>query len=90
MHAQKAYVKNWTKQPLETHTQVVMEFGPDPEGAAVWETREQAQNACRNFESCGITISAFGGRACKGFGVEERAPKQFVVFCDYPFEYSER
>ena len=24
---------------------------------------------------------------CKGFGVEEREPGQFVVFCEGPFTY---
>jgi len=89
MPAQKAYVKNWKEQPLETRTQVIMEFEPGPESAAVWETREQAQNACRDLESCRITIPSVGGRACKGFGVEERGPKQFVVFCEYPSEHSD-
>jgi hypothetical protein len=86
MTTQKAYVKNWREQPQETHTKVAMEFDPGPERAAFWETREQAQNACLDFESFRITIPSIGSRACKGFGVEERAPKQFVVFCEYPSE----
>ncbi len=83
-HMTKAYVKGWKERSLETHTKVAVEFESNPEKAAVWETRGQAQNACRDFESLDIRISSLGGRSCKIFGVEERGPKQFVVFCDYP------
>jgi hypothetical protein len=86
MATQKAYVKTWREQQQETHTKVTMEFDPAPERVTVWETREQALNACAEFESFGIRIASIGNRACKRFGVEERAPKQFVVFCEYPSE----
>ena len=84
MTTQKAYVTNVKPQLQETGTRVVVEFDPDPEGAAVWNTREQAQNACREFESFGIRIPAHADMECKGFRVEERAPNRFVVFCEYP------
>jgi len=82
----KAYVKSWKEQPVESHTKVSVQFDNGQEKAALWETREQAQNACREFESLGVTISSRGGQPCKSFAVEERAPKEFVVFCEYPAE----
>lgn len=84
MANQKAYVRSWKEQPLETHSKVFMEFDPGPERARVWESETQAKNACRDFESYGITISSLDGRPCTRFAVEERAPHEFVVSCDYP------
>ncbi len=80
----KAYVTNYKEEPQEggKPTEVTMEFDPASQNAAIWETRGQAEDACRNYESLPITISGRG--ACKGFTVEELGPKQFVVFCDHP------
>lgn len=78
----KAYVTNWKEEPQELSTRVTVEFDQSPQNAAIWEEEREAENACQNFEAVPITIS--GGGVCKGFKVEQLAPKQFVVFCDYP------
>jgi hypothetical protein len=84
MTTQKAYVTNVKRQPQETTTRMVVEFDPRPESAAVWNTRERAQNACREFESFAVRVPARADAVCKGFEVEERARYQFAVFCEYP------
>jgi hypothetical protein len=84
----KAYVSNWNRQSIPgQNSRVTVEFDPSPEGALRWETREQAENARRGVEEYDpIGIPAAEGRPCKRFVVEERAPKEFVVFCEYPSE----
>jgi hypothetical protein len=81
---EKAYVTSVRTQPQETTTRMVVDFDPCPASAAVWNTRERAQNACRELESFAVRVPTRADTACKGFGVEERAPNQFVVFCEYP------
>jgi hypothetical protein len=78
----KAYVTSCKEEPQELSTRVTLEFDPSAHNAAIWETKGQADNACRNFEAVPIEIRGSG--VCKDFQVEELAPKQFVVFCDYP------
>jgi hypothetical protein len=61
-----------------------MQFDPSPKNAAIWETREQAENACRNWEALPVPVTISGRGVCKGFEVEQLASREFVVFCEYP------
>jgi hypothetical protein len=78
----KAYVTSWREEPRELSIHITMEFDPNPQNAAIWDTQAQARNSCRYFEASPVTISGRG--VCKGFEVEELAPRRFVIFCDYP------
>jgi hypothetical protein len=70
---------------METRTRYTVEFDDGPEKAASWKTLEDANRFCRrSLESTDIKITAFDDRQCKNFRVEERAPNEFVIFCDYP------
>ena len=62
-------------------------FTSDPENAAVWETRDEADIDCRFYNSGAIEIpSALGGlHICKNFTVEERKSRGYVIFCRAPF-----
>jgi hypothetical protein len=62
-------------------------FTSNPEAAWNWETREEAQAACKYYEDHEIIIcSALGGtHICSGFESEARRPGEFIVFCDAPF-----
>lgn len=59
----------------------------DKEHAMYWETMEEAEGAVKFFESRRIEIDAPSGgkHLCTGFEIEERAPGQFIIFCDAPF-----
>jgi hypothetical protein len=82
----KAYVQDLNPQFIPgQNSNVTVAFDPSPERARSWETREQADQVRRGLEEYDpIRISAAKGRPCKGFKVEERAPGEFVVFCEYP------
>ena len=70
---------------LETHTQHQVFFRPGPERALAWETWEDAERERRNFfDGVEIKIASLDDRLCQNFRVEERAPKEFVILCDYP------
>jgi hypothetical protein len=83
----KAYVKDWKERPPESsrgHTFYDVTFEYTSEGAKrVLETREQAEAICREFGEIDVEVPS--GK-CKCFGVEQRAPDQFVIFCEYPPE----
>ena len=52
-----------------------------------WETMDEAQSAVKFLEGRMIKIDLpHGGKhICTGFQIEERAPVEFVIFCDAPF-----
>jgi hypothetical protein len=85
----KAYITNARDLPGTGggSTPVEVNFTLNPEHAASWTTREQAQHTCRVFDSYNIRVSwaEDGGYVCKDFQVEERSPQQFVIFCEGPF-----
>jgi hypothetical protein len=82
---QRGYVVGYKPYPLETHTHYNVAFDPVPERAIAWETREEANAFCRSvLEGLDIKIAAHDGRLCKNFRVEDRAPNEFVILCDYP------
>ena len=84
----KGYVTGWKdrQKPEERHI-VDVGFDHRPEKGACWKTRQEAENDCPIFDHWRIVIpSAEGGtHVCRGFRVEERAPAEFVVFCEGPF-----
>jgi hypothetical protein len=84
----KAYVTNSRELRATggSTTPVEVNFTFNPEHAALWATREQAQHACRLFDSYHIHVSwaEDGGYVCKDFKVEDYS-SQFVVFCEGPF-----
>jgi hypothetical protein len=70
---------------METHTRYEMEFDAIAEKAHSWKTLEAANRFCRNIlEGTDIRIAAHDGRICQNFRVEQRAPNEFVILCDYP------
>ena len=78
----KAYVCNCKEHTVPgQNSKIMLEFDPRAEKAMVWNAEGQAENACRNFESANVEVD---GKACSGFKVEGRAPKEFIVFCEYP------
>ena len=87
MTTHKGYISRW-KQREKPH-ELIMDywFTSNPESAAYWETKEEADGDCGLFERNKIEIpSAEGGTyICKGFKSEELRPGRFVVFCEAPF-----
>ena len=90
----KMYVRGWRdrEEPeeerlLRGRSLVDMSFDHTPEEVAVWSTRQSAEGDCAIFESWQVVIPAAGGgtHICKDFQIEERAPGEFVAFCDAPF-----
>jgi hypothetical protein len=84
----KGYITGWKERetPEERHI-VDVGFDHNPEKAACWKTRQEAANDCVIFDHWRVVIpSAEGGtHVCRDFRVEERAPAEFVVFCEGPF-----
>jgi hypothetical protein len=62
-------------------------FCAHPENAMFWETREEAETACKIFDRYSIEIpSALGGTyICRPFKIEEWESAKFLVFCEAPF-----
>lgn len=54
-----------------------------------WDTREQADQACRLISHDGITIAPpFGsGAPCTDFRAEERPQGGFAISCEHPFAF---
>ena len=70
---------------METHTRYTVEFNDGPQKAASWKTQKDAERFCRNIlEGTDVRIAALDDRICQNFRVEERAPNEFVILCDYP------
>jgi len=83
----KGYVNRWKKRDKPEEHVMDYWFCSRAENAAVWDTREGAENDCVLFNHHRIVIpSSEGGTyICRDFKVEERAPGEFVVFCMAPF-----
>ena len=62
-------------------------FCAHPENAMFWETKEEAETACKIFDLNSIEIpSALGGTyVCKHFRAEQAESGKFVVYCEAPF-----
>jgi hypothetical protein len=82
----KDYIARWKAREKPEAQIIDYWFDSHPENAACWETREEAESDCVIFDRQRIAIpSAEGGiHICSGFKVEQRAPKEFVVFCTIP------
>jgi hypothetical protein len=86
----KAYVLGYESRPkLEVGT-VDVEFRSRPEDAHSWEAREEAEEFCKELQSCHpikIEIPSTNGilHVCKDFQVEEWESGKFVIFCEIPF-----
>lgn len=82
----KSYIARWKAREKPEAQIIDYWFDSNPENAACWETKEEAEGDCVIFDRQRIAIpSAEGGtHICRGFKVEQRAPKQFVVFCTIP------
>jgi hypothetical protein len=94
----KAYITGWEELgKLEEERQnvdvgsypILVEFHPDLERAASFYTREEAEEKCLTLGRFSVKIRSVEGEThiCKGFKVEERAPGEFVVFCEAPFVF---
>jgi hypothetical protein len=84
----RAYLARWKRRekPQDHVTDYWFAFTPDK--AAVWQTRQDAQNDCTAiFNQFGIDILSTNESTylCRNFVVEERGPGEFVVCCDGPF-----
>jgi hypothetical protein len=86
----RAYITGWQDRESEgMRTPVEVTFSFKPEEAFSWPSRESAQLACPIFDSYRVVVSwAKGGEyVCKDFRVEERSPREFLIFCDGPFTF---
>ncbi len=84
----KGYLCRWKKREKPEDQITDYWFCFKPEGAAYWETRQDAENDCTSiYNRCGIDIeTANGGKYhCRKFLVEEFQPLGFVVYCEAPF-----
>jgi len=86
----KAYItrSKYREEPKEERHILDVWFDSRSENAAYYETREEAESdAHAIFERKDIVIgSSEGGKhTLKNFRVEERGPREFVIFCEGPF-----
>jgi hypothetical protein len=85
----KAYLTKWVpRQKKGEEHWSDFAFDHDPEKAAHWETKDQADIDCRFLNGMNVKIDSPDGtqhHICRDFAVEERAPKTFVVFCMLPW-----
>src|ERR1700733_5486133 len=91
----KAYVcrSEYRKEPPEErHIRDVL-FCANIENAMHYETREEAESDCQMiYERGNIQIDTAVGwkHILKNFQVEERRPREFVIFCEGPFVLKEK
>lgn len=83
----KGYVSRWSDQNGPDGRYLEYCFTSNPESAATWEAKEEADIDCRLFDRQNIRVpSIWGGyHICSGFKTEERRLGEFVVFCEAPF-----
>lgn len=64
-----------------------VDFTRYKEKAGYWDTEQDAQSACTILDNTRITIMTAEGKphVCQGFQFEERAPGEYVLFCEAPF-----
>ena len=85
----KAYLSKWVprkNQGVENRSDFT--FDQDPEKAAQWQTKEEADIDCLFFNGMNVKIDSPDGiqhHFCRDFAVEERSPDKFVVFCMLPW-----
>ncbi len=83
----KGYVQSWLQREKAEPNVIDCLFTSNPEKAARWTTKEEAEAECALLDRFSIEIpSAEGGKyVCKGFRAEEWKPNEFVIFCLAPF-----
>jgi len=87
---QRAYISGWQNlEPEGASTLVEVTFSFKSEEAFAWPSKESAQNSCPLFDSYRVVVDwAKGGEyVCKDFQVEERSPREFLIFCGGPFTF---
>src|SRR5258708_3131502 len=64
-----------------------VDFDSMKEAACHWSTKEEAENEAGMLEYHDIAITKAEGQrhVCKGYQVEQRAPGEFIIWCDAPF-----
>jgi hypothetical protein len=82
----KGYICTWERsqeRPYETD----FWFDSDSKNAAKWLTQQEAETDCAMLSKKGIKIPSSDGGTffCTQFHVEERAPHEFIIFCEAPF-----
>jgi len=83
----KGYISRWETREDPKDPLIDYWFTSNPDSAAYWETKEEADADCRVIFNRGISIpSALGGTyVCRDFKAEERKSDEFIVFCEAPF-----
>ena len=86
----KGYIMNWTRRPEPDSHLDDFRFCEVAKDAAFYTDRVIAENDCTMLNR-GIIVSVpseQGGKyVIRDFGVEEREPGTWVIFCHGPFEY---
>jgi hypothetical protein len=69
---------------------IEVRFTLNPEFACSWPSREDAEIACRKYDSYKISVPSaeVGNYLCKHFQIEQRSNREFAVFCEGPFRLS--
>jgi hypothetical protein len=82
----KAYVWRWKNREQPDDFKIDYWFTPDPESAAYWGTKEEAEADCTIFDRHRIELDSAEGGAyvCRDFRSEELRPGRFVIFCEIP------
>jgi len=85
----RGYVGNISteKDSQGFRTLIHVDFASKKESAGFWTTRQAAKDDAAVLEHHDIAITtAVGERhVCKGYHVEQRAPEEFVIWCEAPF-----
>jgi hypothetical protein len=85
----KGYVfsKDVVKDPDGFSTRIDVEFSSKKEAAYSWQTEQEARDEANILERRDIAITTAEGQrhVCKGYRVEERAPGEFIIWCEAPF-----
>jgi hypothetical protein len=82
----KGYVRKWERREDPKDNRIDYWFCELAKDAAVWDTREKAQNDCAIFNlGIEIIVPPASVYVCRDFKVEEFEPNQYVIFCEAPF-----
>jgi len=85
----KGYVshKDVVKDADGFSTRTDVDFSSKKEAAYSWQTEQEARDEANILEHRDIAITTAEGHrhVCKGYRVEERAPGEFIIWCEAPF-----
>jgi hypothetical protein len=86
MHTHRGYISRWQRRERPNNYTMDYWFTSNPESAARWETKEEADIDCAMLDRHRIVIPSLGGEyVLQGFKAEERKSGGVVVFCEGPF-----